>query len=484
MPAHFTPTSRCRLGIGRSDITPPVGIYHRFWGAAKHDRATGVHRPLLATVLIIEPYESGSTNEHTVMVALDHCILRPPELAELTAAVCQLTGEDASQLTITFSHTHSGGNLCKDRVELPGGELIVPYLESLPEKIAAAYHAARAASQTAILTYGATTCDMARQRDFWDEQQNRYVCGFNPQGQCDQSLVVARATNEQGGTLATIVNYACHPTTLAWENTLISPDYIGALRETVEQATAAPCLFLLSPCGDVGPRDGFVGDPAVADRNGRQVGYAALSVLQSLPAAAEDFHYIGPVLSGATLGAWEYRPHSANRTAETGCFQHHRWQVPLDYLDGLPTAATVEAELKALIAQESQARKTGDDTTAHELRVLAERKRRLLERIAPLPPGEHYPYTVEMAKLGDAIWIAIEGEPYNLLQQELRQSFPHTPLIITVLASGARASYLPRQEDYGKALYQTEIALLAPGALETLIQAIANQITKWTGREA
>lgn len=481
MRTHITPTSRCRLGIGRSDITPPVGIYHRFWGAAKHDRATGVHRPLLATVLIIEPYESGSTNEHTVMVALDHCILRPPELAELTASVCQLTGEDESQLTITFSHTHSGGNLCKDRVGLPGGELIVPYLESLPEKIAAAYREARKTSQTAILTYGTTTCDMARQRDFWDEQQNRYVCGFNPQGQCDQSLLVARATDEQGDTIATIVNYACHPTTLAWENTLISPDYIGALRETVEQATAAPCLFLLSPCGDIGPHDGFVGDPAVADRNGRQVGYAALSVLQSLPAAAHDFHYVGPVLSGATLGAWEYRPHSASRAAETGQAQHRRWQVPLSYLDGLPTAATVEAELNALITQESQARKTGDDTTAHELRVLAERKRRLLERIAPLPSGEHYPFTVEMVKLGDAIWIAIEGEPYNLLQQELRQSFPHTPLIITVLASGARASYLPRQEDYGKALYQTEIALLAPGALETLIQAIAKQIAEWTG---
>ncbi len=46
-----SPTSRLRVGHARADITPPVGIYHRLWGAARHDRATGVHRPLLADVL-------------------------------------------------------------------------------------------------------------------------------------------------------------------------------------------------------------------------------------------------------------------------------------------------------------------------------------------------------------------------------------------------------------------------------------------------
>ena len=40
-----TPTSRVRFGLARADITPPVGIYHRLWGAARHSQATGVHRP-------------------------------------------------------------------------------------------------------------------------------------------------------------------------------------------------------------------------------------------------------------------------------------------------------------------------------------------------------------------------------------------------------------------------------------------------------
>ena len=45
-------------------------------------------------------------------------------------------------------------------------------------------------------------------------------------------------------------------------------------------------MFLQGASGDTGPRDGFVGDTEVADRNGRQLGYAALSALESIPTPA------------------------------------------------------------------------------------------------------------------------------------------------------------------------------------------------------
>jgi hypothetical protein len=49
--------SRCVAGVARGDITPPVGIYHRMWGTATHDRSTGVHQPLTATVLVLADME-------------------------------------------------------------------------------------------------------------------------------------------------------------------------------------------------------------------------------------------------------------------------------------------------------------------------------------------------------------------------------------------------------------------------------------------
>ncbi len=58
-------SGRCRAAIARCDITPPVGIYHRMWGAALHDRATGVHRPLEATLLWLEPCEPGPASRRS-----------------------------------------------------------------------------------------------------------------------------------------------------------------------------------------------------------------------------------------------------------------------------------------------------------------------------------------------------------------------------------------------------------------------------------
>ena len=50
-----TPQSRCEFALAQGNITPPPDIYHRMWGAAKHDRATGIHRPLRASVVLLAP---------------------------------------------------------------------------------------------------------------------------------------------------------------------------------------------------------------------------------------------------------------------------------------------------------------------------------------------------------------------------------------------------------------------------------------------
>lgn len=472
------PTSRCLVGVSRCNITPPNGIYHRLWGAAAHDKATGVHRPLTATVLALQGL-AGQDEPTQYLIALDHCLFRPPEMAEVLNQTSLLSGIPEPQLIFNFSHTHSGGYLSRDRLHLPGGDLIPSYLECLPRTLAAACLSAGASLHPATLNYASTTCRMGQNRDYFDTARNEWICGYNPDQTTDQTVLVARISDDEHGILATVVNYACHPTTLAFENSLISPDYIGALREVVEQATRAPCAFLLSPCGDVGPEHGFVGDSKVADRNGRQVGYAALSALESLPPPGTDFHYAGAVLSGATLGIWEYRPLTSQRTAAAGVFRHRRMEVELPYLPAVPRAADVERELAELTQQEDAARAAGQDEQARELRAWAERKRRLLERVRPLPADELYPLEVWLWQLGDAFWVALEGEPYNWLQSRLRSQFPNHPIVISTVANGARACYLPTAEAYEKQLYQVEIALLAPGCLETIAEAIAAQIAAW-----
>ena len=474
-----TPTTRCGFGIARCNVTPPVGIYHRMWGAALEDQASGIHRPLTATAMAIQP--DGSTNpaERQIIIALDHVLFRPREMQEILERTSRLTGIPEEQILIAFSHTHAGGHLVRDRANLPGGDLIGPYLDELPGKLAMASLTAIASIQPVVMSYATTTCRMGHHRDYHDEQNDLWVCGYNPEGVCDDTLLAIRVTDHCDHVLATIVNYGCHPTTLAWENTLISPDYVGAMREVVELATNAPCAFLLSPCGDVGPRDGYTGDFRIADRNGRQVGYTVLSALESLPAPGEDQHYAGPVISGATLGSWRFKPQSPERVADSRKHLYSHQPIDLDYLPGLPTMPEAERQFAELQVREQAAVQAGNQAELRDVRAMCERSRRQIDRLKYLPSHQQYPLSVWLWRLGDALWVAIEGEPYNALQAWLRRRFADRPVVITAMVNGARNCYMPTREAYGKRLYQVEVALLAPGCLEAASELIEQRLAAW-----
>lgn len=468
-----TPISRLRFGHARIDITPPVGMYHPMWGAACHHRATGVHRPLFADALALAPWGGGAA---ILRIQMDHVGMEDEQQAELVKRVSAVAGIPEENVQSTFSHTHSSGNFARNRLHLPGGELIEAYLVELFAKVEEVARQSVANLQETVVTYGHGKSLLAANRDYWDAERSLYACGYNPDAApADDTVLVARFTDPQGMLQATLVNYACHPTTLAWENTLISPDYIGAMREVVEKNTGAPCIFALGACGDLGPRWGQQGDSAVADSNGRQLGYAALATLDDMGPALADYHYQGPVISGATLGDWRYRPLSAERLAETTRFQGGRYTVQLPQKP-LPDPVALEAEIEDWGTRQQEADRQGNTIAARDYGARLERARRWLLRIRYLRDEPTYPFHFTVHRLGDAFWITTGGEPYNVLQSELRRRFPAHPLLVTPLAGDFQVAYLLPSDRYGKGLYQEEPSILAPGCLELLIEAVAERI--------
>ena len=127
-----TPQSCCRFAIAHGDITPPADIYHRMWGAAKHDRATGIHQPLRATVILLAPAEG---DERQFIIALDHCVMGRREMDNLLEVVSKGTGIAHADCIVVFSHTHAAGLMGLERADLPGGDLIAPYLEDLSKRV-------------------------------------------------------------------------------------------------------------------------------------------------------------------------------------------------------------------------------------------------------------------------------------------------------------------------------------------------------------
>ncbi|HVW01764.1 MAG TPA: hypothetical protein VHB77_15540, partial [Planctomycetaceae bacterium] len=114
MQTYRVPQSRCRFGIATADMTPPVGIYHRMWGAARHDRATGVHRPLVMTAAVFQAFDaeaSPSAVQEQILLSLDHCILGNAELERIEQAILAESRLEGAQLAIVCSHTHGAGLL-------------------------------------------------------------------------------------------------------------------------------------------------------------------------------------------------------------------------------------------------------------------------------------------------------------------------------------------------------------------------------------
>ena len=439
-----------RAGVGRRDITPPVGIYARSWGAAAHDTAEGVHRPLLATALAL----SQGDEPPLVLLGLDLGWWRSAaDESAFVGAVTEATGLTPDRLIVAMSHTHAGPSVTLKDADKPGGELIAAYADRVRAAATAACSEAIASRVPAVVTWATGHCELASDRDYFDG--TRYVCGYNPDGTADTTLLVGRVTDAGGSVVATILNYACHPTTLGHLNRLISPDYVGAAREVVENATGgAPCLFLQGASGELGARESYSGDVAVADRNGRTLGWATLAALSNLLPPGTALGYRGALESGATLAIWQReagRPSTALRAS----------------------SLVVDLPLKdrTTIDQITASWKTLDD------RVRLERERRRAFVLASLP-GEVAGVTVRIWRVGDALLVAQPDEAYSVFQRELRSAVPGRPVLVLNLAGGPSHGYLPPAAayDHEADLYQVWQTPFGRGAAELLLERTTREL--------
>ncbi|MDA0710076.1 MAG: neutral/alkaline non-lysosomal ceramidase N-terminal domain-containing protein [bacterium] len=470
-----TPMSRVLFGLSRQDITPPTGIYHPLWGAARHHQATGIHRGLTTEIMAFAS-ASSEKRDPFIRVQMDACGFVDPEYHDrLIRAVSEGAGVPTERVVLAVSHTHSACFPVKNRRHLPGGNLIDPYIESLCSQVRIGASEAVQGLEEVVISYAFGRCSMAANRDYWDEDYNGFTCGYNPDLDADDTVVVARMTDRKGGCISTLVNYACHPTTLAWENTLISPDFVGAMRETVEKETRAPCIFAQGACGDLGPREGFVGDPAVADRNGRQLGFAALSALNALGAPERDFSYQGAVISGATLGTWSQVEATGVRMDAISEFSTTVFTVDLPYIL-LPTLEELEARIELWKDKQRQADQIGDSLSARDAGAQAERALRWAGKIVDLPVGKAYAMSCAVLRMGDAVWVTTGGEPYNSIQRALRERFPQVTLVFTPLTGPMNVGYLLSEACYGQGRYQEQPSVLAKGCLELLLAAVGEKI--------
>lgn len=441
-----------RIGVARADITPPVGIYARNWGAAKHDAARSIHRPLTLTALTLAPLAGEYS---LVLVDVDLGWWKSPQTFQaFRKRLLEAVSVEPSNLIFALSHTHSAPPLMDAEESLGGSDLHRTWMPELFELTVNAIRQSLDSQFAGTIEWHAGRCDLAANRDLPDPdpQKNRVVCGYSPEGEPDDALVVGRITDATGRIRATMVNYACHPTTLAWDNTAISPDYVGAMREIVQQATDAPAIFLLGACGELAPRYQYVGDPAVADQHGKQLGYAALATLHGMEPPGKQLGFAEVVESGAPLAVWKHEPSEPSHVL-------HAVQTSVELpLKNWPSAAELE----------NQRRQCTD-------RAFEERLRRKRNVRLGVGDGSTFDLAINVWRIGDAVLVGSCCEAYSVLQRELRRRFPETTILCMNLINGS-IGYLPPADLYDADLYAVWQTPFDRGSLERVLETMTEAI--------
>lgn len=446
------------VGIGRVDITPPPGIFARSWGSSTHDVATAVHKPLYASCVM---FRGLDTDLSLYLLSLDLSFWGNQEESEVRSQILEQSGLDEMQLILHLSHTHSAPRSDLQNIEEPGGDLIQPWRDKIVAGSVSAIEEAQNSAEKSFVTWTPGTCRLAHNRDqaVKDAGKLTTVVGLNLDDKADDTLLVGRIVDTDDNIRAVLVNYACHPVSLGGGNTEISPDYVGKMREVVEaEIGAGICIFLHGASGDLTPRLSYASDPAVADQNGREIGYAILETLASSLPVQSTLAFDRIEQSGAPLGRWALRSKPASTRIATEIAK-----VELAF-HNLPSLEELDKDIQ----------QTSD-------RYMLERLQRRRQLRAEMGDGDRREISISIWQIGDSVIVALPAEAYSEFQQSLRKTFPAAAIVVLNIANGY-FSYLPPRDSYDVPdLYQVRVALFGAGCMEKVLASTQQAIGRLGG---
>ena len=442
--------ARVVFGVAETDITPPVGISSNPWGKSSSALSTGVHRPLTATAVAL----LGERTRFLVGLDIGWIGCHECDVVNFRGRVVRELGIEIDDLLVNLSQTHKGPPFCIHEALREGKEFVPAFIEKTISSVIEICRKAQESAREVDITWGYGKCSLGTVRDL--PVGDQIVVGFNPELEPDDTLVVGRVTDRAGRAVATLVNYGCHPTSVGWGSSLISPDYVGKAREIVESATGAPMLFLLGACGNVAPKIQYAADVSVADKNGEILGYSTLATLSGMLPPATEYRFTEVITSGSNLGGWD--PVSIEPNSQI-------------------SSKKVLAKLRHKeLLNEEQMRERWAPLTATESFLNFRIRKQFEMRIDYVQGDGTVLHPIWFWRLGDAVVVAHCGEAYLEMARELRRRNPGLMLLFLDMTNGPGYIYVPTQIAYEQNTYQSQQSLLAPGGFEEMLEIIDREL--------
>jgi len=232
-PALAADTAALFVGASSAPVNPPVGTW--LAGYDLNRASTGVHDDLSAKAVVI-----GDGKTAVGLVVIDSVSIQYDTTCEIRAAAANLIKDTLlpqRHIVVQSTHTHAA----PDTIGIYGPDQATcgrspEYMKKLIA--VAAEQVAKAAEnmEPARAVWARTECKGWAVND--SEPEN-----------VDNSVTVLQFLDESGKSIATLTNFACHPTVLDGDNTLTSADWVAAFYESMEAKIPGEHLFLQGAIG-------------------------------------------------------------------------------------------------------------------------------------------------------------------------------------------------------------------------------------------
>ncbi len=239
-----------RAGAAKVDITPPVGLTWAFDGKPM----TSIEDNLYARALVLDDGYS-----RIALAATDLLWVTSEMTAAIREIVTERTGIPPDNIMVSATHTHYIPKV--DINHNSDGTLDSMYVLFLIREIAGSI--ILAANNLQEASFGYTTGDVpelvynrrTKTADGMVTMSFELPRDFSHLtfGPIDPEVGILRIDDAGGNIIASVVNYACHPTSAGYNELsyILSPDYPGYTTRVVETIAGGICLFTLGAAGDI-----------------------------------------------------------------------------------------------------------------------------------------------------------------------------------------------------------------------------------------
>jgi hypothetical protein len=396
-------------GVGRSDITPPLGT--PLAGYPVQDRAAETVRdPLQATTIVLE-----RNGLRVALISLDWILIEQEETDEIRRLVYERTGIAPAHVTICAIQSHSAprtftvwgwGDKDRDYVRLALPRIVDSVVQAVAEM------------QPVLVGIGVTASEVGVNRRQVRED-HAVVLGVNPWGPYDPTMTVLRFEGVRGP-VAAVVHYGAHPTVFDGKSRAVSRDWPGVMIDRIEALTGATTLFINGAVGDVAPRTNYLA--AVGD------GETALFEVGT---------------RAATDALCAYRAIREWRDLELGLFVR---EIVLPYR---PLPPVEEARRNLATAE------PGKDRWGQPMCDYRHWQAVLQAHEGPVEDGTRFTQTI--TRLGPVALVPFPGEPFAEIVLRLRA---YSPFLHTLCASTTNGSfgYFVTRESLHRGGYEVWVA--------------------------